>query len=141
MQNKERRTNSAAERILNVVIGVVFAILLLECITLAVEVKSDNENYFTSDRMLWSIEDELYNRVISSYYEYGAFLTEPAGKSDRDLCALAEYADATFKERAFRENGLTKKADAAAGRREAAKEKLGMYEGEAEKVDKLYGNP
>ncbi len=88
---KQNPKSKWIERVFNVVIAFLVVVLVISIFLTVMEINENASSSFTGEHMRWSMEDQRYDRIVSSYYDNAAFLTASKSKkkSDTDLKYLA----------------------------------------------------
>ena len=129
------------KRVLAVILGIIWGILVVIAIYDVVEIYSYNPIYvsgadYTAKKILSKDYGQIFNTIHNDVGQDFDFESHP---EYNELKAIHDYLEAAAQYRMYSENGLTDKANIYKERMDEAKTRLGELEFTAEDMDKMLG--
>lgn len=98
------------------------------------EMHNSGYTLFDKARIMYTVEDKAFGRMIDAYYEYNPALIK-GQQVDQEGLALAEYIDASIQKEIFTAAGQTDLVRKQEERAEDARTRTGIYQGELKRID------
>ena len=126
--------SGAGEKILNVLIVLAIILLVIVCSVTVTEFRDMNYREFGPGNQLYLLEDKNYGGFVSNYHSAYADLFDGRDESENALRETARFIEAAFLHHAADMTGDTIFQEQQAQFMDSAREKMGIYAGEADRV-------